>query len=242
MNKAKVNQFADSLDEQERKHWEQYETDPVYRAKSDIEQAEFNAANANGEANEAMARNKAGRYTLDEAVTRIANNSNATAKALLEKINKSVVAGNLITYRPNSGDEYVPKNNVQSWYCEAYWNDLNDWLLLNKMQLVKEYPNCTFPNPDTPAAKVEDATTPIRQRQDALAVELNEILVSMKTRTPAKVMVELLKQIGKPHTCILRIVGDGIEWENHNGDVKNLTIGKLGERIREWKKTGLSPV
>lgn len=81
---------------------------------------------------------------------------------------------------------------------------------------------------------------PKRQRQDALAVELDEILVSMTIRKPAKVMAELRKQIGKPITCILRNVGDGIEWENNHGNVKALTIRMLGERIKEWKKTGLS--
>ena len=89
-----------------------------------------------------------------------------------------------------------------------------------------------------PAAK--DAPTQKRQRQDALAVELDEILVSMTSRTPAKVMAKLRMQISKPNTCILNNVGDGIEWENDHGDVKTLTIIKLGERIREWKKTGLS--
>lgn len=90
---------------------------------------------------------------------------------------------------------------------------------------------------DAPAAKGE---TKKRQRQDALAVELDEILVAMKSQTPAKVMAELRKKIDKPYTCILRNVGDGIEWENDRGDVKTLTIIMLGERIREWKKTGLS--
>lgn len=90
---------------------------------------------------------------------------------------------------------------------------------------------------DAPAAKV---VTQKRQRQDALAVELDEILVSMETRTPAKAMAELRKQIGKPNTCILRNAGDGIEWENDRGVVKSLTIVLLGERIREWKKTSLS--
>ncbi|MDP2761274.1 MAG: hypothetical protein Q8O64_12910 [Sideroxyarcus sp.] len=86
-------------------------------------------------------------------------------------------------------------------------------------------------------AKDKDVTTQKRQRQDALAVELDEILFLMETRTPAKVMAKLREQIGKPNTCILHNVGDGIEWENDHGDVKTLTIKLLGERIREWKKT-----
>ena len=90
------------------------------------------------------------------------------------------------------------------------------------------------------APKGEDVTTQKRQRQDALAVKLDEILVLIETRTPANIMAKLREQIGKQNTCILRNVGDGIEWENDHGDVKTLTIKLLGERIREWKKTGLS--
>lgn len=90
---------------------------------------------------------------------------------------------------------------------------------------------------DAHAAKGE---TQKRQRQDALAVELDEILVLTKSRTPAKVMAKLREQIGKPNTCITANVGDGLTWENDRGEVKTLTITKLGERIREWKKTGLS--
>lgn len=90
---------------------------------------------------------------------------------------------------------------------------------------------------DAPGAIV---VTRKRQRQDALAVQLDEILASTTNHKPANVMAELRKQIGKPNTCILRNVGDGIEWENDHGDVKTLRIRALRERIKEWKKTGLS--
>jgi hypothetical protein len=86
------------------------------------------------------------------------------------------------------------------------------------------------------SAPVAKVATQRRQRQDALAVELDEILVSMKTRTPAKVMAELREQIGKPNTCITANVGDGIQWERDNGNVETLSINALGERIRNWKK------
>jgi len=97
-------------------------------------------------------------------------------------------------------------------------------------------------NQSAPTTKGEAGTKQQRQRQrqDALAVELDEILSRIKTRTPAKVMAMLREKIGKPNTCVLRNVGDGIEWENDRGDVKTLTISNLGGRIREWKKTGLS--
>lgn len=86
---------------------------------------------------------------------------------------------------------------------------------------------------DAPVAKGEAKE---RQRQDALAVELDAILVGMKTKTPTKVMAELRKQIGLPNTCILNNIGDGIEWENDAGDIKKLNIPALKERIKNWKQ------
>lgn len=122
------------------------------------------------------------------------------------------------------------------------WKD-HYWVLDEPQTITREqiYSVAHLMPANAPAA-VEQAApdVPKRQRKDALAVELDEILVSMKTRTPAKVMAKLREQIVKPNTCILRNVGDGIEWKNDCGEVKILTISNLGERIREWKKTGLS--
>jgi hypothetical protein len=104
---------------------------------------------------------------------------------------------------------------------------------------------------DVPTAKVEVVKSTIRkdddqppgkmpapkqQRQDALAVELDEILKGAEKRTPAFIMAKLKERIGKPHTCITANVGDGLQWERNQGKVETLTIGALGERIANWKK------
>jgi len=137
--------------------------------------------------------------------------------------------------------------NMANWYqCEVRLNEFAAWCAHIGYDIPEQLKELSKAKPKDEPAAVEQikpgakVATQKRQRQDALAVVLDEILVSMKTRTPAKVMAELRKQIGKQNICILRNVGDGIEWENDRGEVKTLTIILLGERIREWKKTGLS--
>ena len=75
-----------------------------------------------------------------------------------------------------------------------------------------------------------------QQRQDALAVELDEILNRTDKRTPAFIMAKLRERIGQPYTCITANVGDGLQWERNKGKVETLSIGALGERISNWKK------
>jgi hypothetical protein len=58
----------------------------------------------------------------------------------------------------------------------------------------------------------------------------------MTKNTPALVMSELKKQIGKSYTCIIENTGDGIKWESNKGDTEMLNIAALTERIRNWKK------
>lgn len=88
--------------------------------------------------------------------------------------------------------------------------------------------------------KVKAVATQKRQRHDALAAELDVVLSSSETRTPTAIMAKLREKVGNKNTCILDNVGDGITWENGQGEIKTLTIKNLGERIREWKKTALS--
>lgn len=74
-----------------------------------------------------------------------------------------------------------------------------------------------------------------QERQDALTVELYEILDGMTKFTPSHVMAKLRDKIGKPNTCILSNMGDAIQWERNNGNVETLNIAALGERISNWK-------
>ena len=84
--------------------------------------------------------------------------------------------------------------------------------------------------------KLDDIEKKPRQRRfDALGVEINEILLREPKLTASQVMQKLRSQIGKPNTCVIGNVGNGIKWTNDEGTEKELTIGSLAERIRVWK-------
>lgn len=104
---------------------------------------------------EQQTRRDAGRYTLEEAAKFVAENSNASADSILEKLKKAAAIGTLTVYE--QGSDEVLKNMPRVWRAhgksikraigdeEAYWNDLNDWLEMNEPRLDRK----EFPNPDT---------------------------------------------------------------------------------------------
>lgn len=74
------------------------------------------------------------------------------------------------------------------------------------------------------------------RRHDALSSELEPILNEMQKPTPSKVMAVLRSRAGSQNTCVTTNDGEGVRWENNNGDVVVLNIKALGERIRTWRK------
>lgn len=105
----------------------------------------------------------AGRYTLEEAAKFVAENSNARADSILEKLKKAAAYDRLTVYESGSDEVHkdMPKVRVAPGKSfkyalgdeEAYWNDLNEWLEKNEPRLdCKEFPN---PNTLTATAKGE---------------------------------------------------------------------------------------
>jgi hypothetical protein len=75
----------------------------------------------------------------------------------------------------------------------------------------------------------DENTKKKQQRQDALAVELDEILSGIEKHNPAFVMAELKKRIGQPDSCVIANTGDGIKWERNGGQTEMLNIQALAE-------------
>lgn len=121
------------------------------------------------EEQEVKARHAAGRYTLDEAAKLIGANAPISANFILEEMMKSAGTGELKVYKPGRVEPYKPKpiegavwverdcpppkNQVLTWYVEAFWDDLNNWLKNSPECVRVEY---RFPDPGTlPPAKGE---------------------------------------------------------------------------------------
>lgn len=110
---------------------------------------------------EQQVRRDAGRYTLEEAAKFVAENSNASADSILEKLKKAAATDRLTVYE--RGRSEALKNMPRMYVAhgksarfalgdeEAYWSDLNDWREKYEPRLdCKEFPN---PNTLTAAAK-----------------------------------------------------------------------------------------
>ncbi len=111
---------------------------------------------------QAQDRRDAGRYTLEDAARFVAENSNASADSILEKLKKAAATDRLTVYEQGSNE--VLKNMPRMYVAhgksfrfalgdeEAYWSALNDWLEKYEPRLdCKEFPNPA----DTYAAKGE---------------------------------------------------------------------------------------
>lgn len=76
-----------------------------------------------------------------------------------------------------------------------------------------------------------------RKRTNTLAEEYEPMLIANPKLTATQLMALLLKQIDKPHTCIMCATGDGLQWDEYNGkEQQKLTIKKLEDRIARWRK------
>jgi hypothetical protein len=133
-----------NFDEIEKRHYEQYETDPEYRAKFDAESARRVTELERLENQQSRARNEAGRYTLEEAARFIADNSNSIYSSILGKLKESADAGKLPFYAPNSNEVFKKRTAVLGWREEVFYDDLNEWLKNNEPRL-----GCSFPKINT---------------------------------------------------------------------------------------------
>ena len=86
----------------------------------------------------------------------------------------------------------------------------------------------------------EIASTHKLTREDALSLELYEILKSMANTgdriTAIAVMPKLQKEVRTEGSCIVDFKENQVIWENAKGTTKTLTIPALQKRIDNWKK------
>jgi hypothetical protein len=99
-----------------------------------------------------------GRYQLREAAQAIENGTGERPfcppdewegkSKILKQIIIGVANKILITYDPGSNVPYLaPQGKIRSFYEEAYWNDLNDWLKISLPRIIWRFPK-PAPNPD----------------------------------------------------------------------------------------------
>lgn len=86
---------------------------------------------------------KPGRYTLPEAAKKIAQFTGGGRKQILEALIFSALHGELTVFRTGQGNPLKPKLKYDAHFSEALWNDLNEWMLQQKIQCDFKFPNPT---------------------------------------------------------------------------------------------------
>jgi hypothetical protein len=84
-----------------------------------------------------------GRHNLKEAADMIAEGAEERADGMLKKLMQAVRDGTLPVYEPGKLARYK-SDTVRDYYEEAYWNDLNAWLVTHESRIAYHFQN---PNP-----------------------------------------------------------------------------------------------
>jgi len=93
-----------------------------------------------------------GRYSLKEAAELIAKAAKTRTENVLIDLTRDVLAKSLAVFEPGSQARYHPKK-VRGDYEEAYWDDLNAWLVSNEPRIKFE-----FQDPNKPSRTDRTAT------------------------------------------------------------------------------------
>jgi hypothetical protein len=82
------------------------------------------------------AKRAAGRFTLEEAALHISGNTE-NVQEVCAKLMRAALSGDLPVYLPGklTKHDYGNDNTVREFYEEAYWEDLNKWLIANEPRL-----------------------------------------------------------------------------------------------------------
>lgn len=90
-------------------------------------------------------KQKAGRYTLQEAAQLLGTEAGERVAVMLKKLMAAAEGGDLLVYAPggNAKHEYGKGHApcVRDFYEEAFWNDLNAWLEKYETRITWRFPD-----------------------------------------------------------------------------------------------------
>ena len=150
--------------------------------------------------------------------------------AIEDEINKRAMSALRIDdKRTNSHQTYITLTSFDAWAEEKGY----------RKQILVPVPTIIQPSVGADAENTGLGVVekkPRQRRFDALAAEINEILLKEPDLTASQVMGKLRSQIGNNDSIVIGNVGNGVKWVDNKGKEKELTIGALTERIRGWRK------
>lgn len=99
-------------------------------------------------------KQKAGRYTLEEAAQLLGEEADEHSDSFLKKLVAAVERGDLPVFEPGRNARYLygpgHASCVRTFYEEAFWNDLNIWLKAHEPRIFTswQFPKPTMGNAD----------------------------------------------------------------------------------------------
>ncbi|RLK36105.1 hypothetical protein C7417_3880 [Cupriavidus plantarum] len=188
-----------------------------------------------------------GRYTLREAAEAIAA-SGERLEPLLEKLMTAAKMGAFPMYGPGEKAtyRYYSDTQVRPFHEEAYWRDLNNWILSNEPRISFRFPApTTVMAIDTaddgvkkPYINTQQPNRPKIHRTAARRHALTAVLEDAKNTAKDasdyhSVWAELVRKAdseGRPAPLLGYVEGEGVKYQTDNG-VKFLTKDALRKRM-----------
>lgn len=178
-------------------------------------------------------KSAAGRYTLAEAAEAIGT-SDESSDIIQKKLCAAAKAGNLPVFEPGKRArlEYASDSPVRSYYEEAYWDDLNEWL-------GKYEPRVNFSFPAPEQRKLSSAHPSVRSHKlENKRHALDHIFAAAESHAgdPANYlsvwaeMVGMAQSANIPSPLIGYVEGEGIKYQTDTG-VKFFTRNALRKRL-----------
>ncbi len=194
-------------------------------------------------------RRKAGRYTLEEAAMYIADKGKTAPVRMLNRLIEAKAhpvdpqdKTALKTYRPDDKGIHTLTMLVRQWSDEVYWNEINDWLVINEPVIGR-----IFPNPDSSATNTQidagkiTSDTPVTQvnklRRDILDPVIDKAIKQAGNMEPADVYLKLKElALANEPPFSGAIDGNALCYTDTNDAPARLTKNALEQRLKRRVK------
>lgn len=184
----------------------------------------------NADEAQAAAKQRAGRYTLEEAANALEQNTGERADVMLKKLMVAAERGELPVYARGENARYLYgpgyASCVREFYEEARWNELNDWLRKNEPYIKWSFP--TSPDSGIEAADFPPQSWTFSQEEskEQRQARRYQMCVDAKLDMPDNDYATLPRGIGE------LAKREGISRQAFSEDVK-AHIARMSERRKQ---------
>jgi len=191
-------------------------------------------------------RQKAGRYTIEEASVFAEIHAGANAQSICKRLTVAASAKEINIYRPGENSVFTEPMMSRPWSDELHYKDLNDWFEKNEPLIGRIFPEPNTLNLSSDGevlSDIDQAPVPnihkMESRNRLLDAEINRAIEnSLDKSITQSIWDALVKMAVNREGCLLGLGEDNEIKYGTNADIKILTKDNLRDRLYRKKKRG----